>query len=206
MPDNPSTPIEAFGKKDIEKGLMRLAQKASNEGKIIDIAIYGGASMVLCYQARVSTRDVDAVIHNDIGFVRRACDEISDELNFVSNWLNDGVKGFVSDKDGDEGVMNFHKAYPDEKNPSIRIYTPSPEYLLAMKCIAMRIGNQSKDIDDIKYLMSHTGITKSHEVLDIVSEFYPMNRIEAKTQFGIIEICEKLESNKKKDQQNDVTP
>jgi hypothetical protein len=71
---------------------------------------------------------------------------------------------------------------------------PSPEYLFAMKCRAMRVGGveESTDIDDIRQLAGEIGLTTANEALDLIAAFYPDNLIEPKTRFGLEEIFEKL--------------
>jgi hypothetical protein len=172
----------------IEKAFNKLGWIAINNRRIIDISVYGGAAMVMCFDARPATRDVDSAIHNDKEFLKKASKKLAEELNLDENWLNDGVKGFLSHKNNDE--VNLFKEYPDSNNPGLRVYVPSPEYLLAMKCMAMRLEENSKDIDDIKYLVNELNFKTPDEVLHIVSAFYPNKQILPKTEFGIIEIME----------------
>jgi hypothetical protein len=65
---------------------------------------------------------------------------------------------------------------------------PVPEYLLAMKCIAARIGGttgEQTDLPDIVFLIRHLGLKTATQVLDLVRQYYPDNRIPVKTQFLI---------------------
>jgi hypothetical protein len=65
---------------------------------------------------------------------------------------------------------------------------PVPEYLLAMKCMAARIGgtaDEPSDVADITYLIRHLGFKSAPEVLDLVCRYYPANRIPVKAQYLI---------------------
>jgi hypothetical protein len=65
---------------------------------------------------------------------------------------------------------------PDRSNqPSLRIYTPTAEYLLAMKCMAMRVegADRSSDIADIRNLLKSTGLRTSSQLMDLVERFFP---------------------------------
>ncbi len=65
---------------------------------------------------------------------------------------------------------------------------PVPEYLLAMKCIAARLGGtagEQSDVPDILFLLRHLGLRSAREVLDLVAQYYPANRIPVKTQYLI---------------------
>lgn len=57
-----NTSIAVFSREEIQDGLKRLGELAQTEGFNIRLTLVGGAAMVLGYQARQSTRDVDAVI------------------------------------------------------------------------------------------------------------------------------------------------
>jgi hypothetical protein len=67
------------------------------------------------------------------------------------------VKGFIS-AESSKGLRLF-RSYPDEKEPGLRVMVPTPEYLLAMKCLAMRVdtADGTSDWTDIHNLMRITG-------------------------------------------------
>jgi hypothetical protein len=92
--------------------------------------------------------------------------------------LNDGVKGFLSDrhKTTAAGLPQF---------AHLRLTMPVPEYLLAMKCMAARIGataDDATDVADIIFLIRHLKLQSAKDVLDLVGQYYPANRIPVKTQ------------------------
>jgi hypothetical protein len=63
---------------------------------------------------------------------------------------------------------------------------PVPEYLLAMKCMAARIGgtaDEPSDVTDIVFLARHLKLKCANEVLDLVGQYYPAKRIPVKTQY-----------------------
>ena len=65
---------------------------------------------------------------------------------------------------------------------------PVPEYLLAMKCMAARIGGttgEQSDVGDIIFLIRHLQLKTAQVVLDLVGQYYPANRIPVKTQYLI---------------------
>ncbi len=110
-------------------------------------------------------------------FVRRLAAEMAEEFKWDENWLNDGVKGWLSNRDTDPDVKALFKTYPSEDLPGLRVYTAKPEYLFAMKCRAMRVGGieTNLDIDDIKLLARAIGISNS----------YPKNMLQPKTRLGL---------------------
>ncbi|MBI4559732.1 MAG: hypothetical protein HY706_19250 [Candidatus Hydrogenedentes bacterium] len=72
--------------------------------------------------------------------------------------------------------------------PHLRVSMPVPEYVLAMKCMAARIGGtggEQSDVPDIVFLIHHLQLKTAQEVLDLVARYYPGNRIPVRTQYLI---------------------
>ena len=55
--------------------------------------------LMLTYDWRLATKDVDAVFEADRQTIRRLARDIAAENDWDPNWLNDGVKGFLSAAD-----------------------------------------------------------------------------------------------------------
>jgi hypothetical protein len=177
-----------FDRDTLKQALQDLGRRAYALGKTVELSIYGGSALTLSYDWRLATKDVDAVFETDRLTVRRLIADIALENGWDANWLNDGVKGFLSNADADS--KQLFGTYPSEAEPGLRVMLPKPEYLFAMKCRAMRVGgaDESADIDDIRHLAAEIGVRGAEQALAIVSAFYPRQIIEAKTQFGIEEI------------------
>ena len=179
-----------LNKEDILRGLHKIDTKASKAGVTIDLSIYGGAALALAFDIRQSTRDVDAVVHGSPDFLRRAAIDIAEEEGWPDDWLNDGVKGFTSNKE----QMGLMENFAGSPQGGLRIHLPTPEYLFAMKCMAMRAEgvDGSHDISDIEWLAAKAGIKDASTALALVESFYPSSRIPPKVRFGIEEIMERL--------------
>ena len=93
---------------------------------------------MLTYDWRLATRDVDAVFEADKQIVRRLARDIAEENDWDPDWLNDGVKGFLSAADGSSQAKRLFRTYPSEEAPGVRVMVANPAYLFAMKCRAMR--------------------------------------------------------------------
>ena len=57
-----------------------------------------------------------------------------------------------------------------------------------MKCLAMRIGEDFQDLDDVRYLLRHLGLTEYQDVLDLITRYYPMDRFPPKTRYALEEM------------------
>ncbi len=174
--------------KEILQALEALNGKLCAAGTKAEIGLYGGTSMVLAFNARLSTRDVDAVFIPK-GIVRKLAEELSQELGMHKNWLNDGVKGFLSDR----GSMT-NKGLPQFSH--LQITRPTASYLLAMKCMAARAAGYDTqgDKEDIIFLMRRLNLSTANDVLDIVEQYYPKDRIAPKTQFIVLECVAELKN------------
>jgi hypothetical protein len=177
-------------RQDLLSAFHDLGERAYALGKTVEISVYGGSALLLTYDWRHPTRDLDAVFEHDKTLVRQLAAEIAADRGWDSNWLNDGVKGFLSQIDGATGSKQLFGTFPSEERPGLRVLVAAPAYLFAMKCRAMRLGgiDASPDLEDIRQLAISLNIKTAAQAIDIVSSFYPRRVIEAKTQFGIEEI------------------
>ena len=145
-----------------------------------ELCLFGGSVMVLAYAARVATKDVDALFQ-PASVIRDIAVQIGASRSLPDDWLNDGVKGYLSAR---------HEVTAGDlpQFPSLKLTMPVPEYLLAMKCLAARIGGaagEPSDVGDIRTLIDQLKIKTPGDVLDLVARYYPAGRIPVKTQYLI---------------------
>jgi hypothetical protein len=173
-------PVSGLSREAILKALGALSDELGRQDVTGEICLCGGAVMVLAFAARVSTRDVDAIFQ-PTSLIRDLAVQIAEAQGLPANWLNDGVKGFVS-------ARHETTAGDLPQFPHLRLSMPVPEYLLAMKCIAARIGataGEQSDVPDIVFLVRHLGLKSAADVLALVAQYYPANRIPVRTQYVI---------------------
>lgn len=176
----------------IEDVLNELGTLARAEGQVIKLAIYGGSALALASNFRTATRDLDAVA-DDEGqrVIERLAVVIAKRRGWNATWLNDDVFPYLSDNVA--GVNEHHaflRSYPSDDEPGVRVYVPTPEYLLALKLMAMRIGidSDAKDRTDIVNLLAIVGLASPEEVVNFVVGFYPEAKVSAKVLKGIEEL------------------
>lgn len=175
-----------LSKENILKALQALSDYFKEKDSQGEICIFGETVMLLAFDARETTRDVDAVFRPSELF-RDAAKKIRETLQLPEHWLNDGVKGFVSSS-GDftsEGLPQFSH---------LRITRPTASYLLAMKCLAARDGGYGTDGDkkDVITLISHLQLKTTEEVFKIIEKYYPQERIAVKTKFFVEEVIQEI--------------
>lgn len=86
----------------LEEALTDLGRRAADEGAVIDLAVYGGSALILASNFRAATADVDAVALVDQATVDRISAAMAQERGWPSNWLNDGVRTYLSPNAGPE--------------------------------------------------------------------------------------------------------
>jgi hypothetical protein len=179
-------PSDKLSKEQILAALARLNELLHEKGVIGEVCIFGGAAMVLAFDARESTRDVDGIFVPKQDVITSAR-QVAEEFGFEPDWLNDGVKGFVSDEAEftADGMPVFS---------NLRIMRPTTEYLLAMKCLASRAADASTDGDraDILTLLVLTGIKNATEVCDLVVRYYKESLLPPRVRFYIEELVGEL--------------
>ncbi len=146
-----------------------------------ELFLVGGAVMCLAYAARPSTQDVDAVFR-PASEVRKAAARVGVRAGLSPDWLNDSVKGFMSAQ-GDFA--------PFLELDHLRVMVAQPAYLLAMKCLSMRIGAEFHDEDDVRYLLRHLDVRSYDRALSIIKQYYPLERFPQKTLYALAELLPK---------------
>ncbi|SRR6266511_1165232 len=170
----------------ILEALDELSRRLAQRGAIAEVCLFGGAAMILAFQSRQTTKDIDAIFAPTT-LVRELAEEIGREHGYDAGWFNDGVKGFVSEK-GEFTPANLPQF------PSLRVMMPVPTYLLAMKCLAARVATpDATDVQDVTFLVKHLGLRQASEILNIVEAYYPRNLIQPKTQYFVEAILEEIQ-------------
>lgn len=168
----------ALTREAILRALSSLSDELGRQGVTGELCLFGGTVMVLAFTARLSTKDVDGLFQ-PTPLIRDCARRIAEEQGLPADWLNDGVKGYIS-------ARHETTAGNLPQFPHLRLTMPVPEYLLAMKCMAARLGGttgETSDVPDIVFLIRHLRLPSAPAVLEIVAQYYPANRIPVKTQY-----------------------
>jgi hypothetical protein len=102
------------------EALTELGQLAHQAGQVIDIAVYGGSCLMLVSNFRVSTADVDAVAAVDQGFLDIAAQTVAARRGWPRDWLNDGVRTYLSPQVEGFAQHTLFRTYPNEQAPGLR--------------------------------------------------------------------------------------
>jgi hypothetical protein len=60
-----------------------------------------------------------------------------------------------------------------------------------MKCLAMRIGAEFHDEDDVRYLLRQLDIRGYDQAIAVIQKYYPLDRFPQKTLYAFAELLPK---------------
>jgi hypothetical protein len=165
-------------KQEITQALERLGKLAQEQGHSIELLLMGGAAMVLMYNTRPSTRDVDVLILSpqQASIVRKLASQVAQEHNLPEDWLNDGAKGYLVGIS--QGIVIFSA-------PGIIVKSPAIAQLLAMKLSAWR---DDVDIEDARRLLQ--ALEGDQEQIWTAVEPYLFPGTELKAQYAFLDLWE----------------
>lgn len=146
---------------DIRRAFDALSAELGENDQRAQIAITGGAALVLLFNARETTKDVDAYfVQPDPPIIREAAARVARDLELPEDWLNDAAKGyFVAIS---EGKTVYESA-------GLIVQAVAVAQLLAMKLAAWR---DVIDRDDARLLLAEMQGTRE-EIWLSVRQFVP---------------------------------
>jgi hypothetical protein len=102
----------------IEDAFRRLGDRLARRGVVADLYVFGGAAMALAYDARRSTRDIDAIFRPH-GVVLDEARAVADELGLPQWRLNEQASVYVAPG----GDTNAPRVFD---HPGLRVSAASP--------------------------------------------------------------------------------
>ena len=168
----------ALSRGDIRRLFEQLDAELGAAGVHGEVYLVGGAVMCLVHEARESTHDVDAYF-KPAKTLRVAAAKVALRNGLPETWLNDAVKAFLSDR----GSFSLFLALGN-----LTIFAADAAYLLAMKCLAARIGEEFHDVDDIRYLLRFLNLTRAADARAVIECYYPIERFPQKTLYLLEEL------------------
>lgn len=141
-----------------------------NGEDIFDVYLVGGAAIVLNFEYRASTIDIDACFKNNQQ-INQAIDEVSKRLDLPKDWLN---CDFMATPSYSPVIVNKAKLYKAFRKV-IKVHLLEPKYLIAMKLKSSRpTGGDLDDVIKMIYELRYKNIPISYEeIINAYKELYP---------------------------------
>lgn len=131
-------------KAEIQNAFEALAAALPPSDAPIELWVVGGAAMVMLYDARDTTKDVDGFSLDGAAspVLRGAAAAVAPQLGLPSDWLNDGAKGYL------HGFARGEQLF---RARGLVVRSVAAPQLLAMKLSAWR---DDLDVADARLLLS----------------------------------------------------
>lgn len=153
-----------FTKENLESYLKELAKEYKKRGRGVpaEMILIGGASVLINYQFRNSSYDIDASYESP-AIMKEAINAVGDRLGLPNGWVNDDFKKTASYT---PKIVQYSEYYKTFSNV-LQIRTIRAEYLVAMKLVSGRqYKNDLSDIAGIIYEQQMVGRPLSYEKID----------------------------------------
>lgn len=177
-----TTPMSepVFDQPEIRAAFHLLATKLQRRNIIGHVHVIGGATMLLAYNSRTITRDIDAIFAPD-GPVVDAVREIAREKHWPSTWLKNQAATYAARNPG-EGLTVFD-------HPHLQVMATPAAHLLAMKVLAAR---PVRDADDALILLQYLNIRTAEAVWEIVGRYFTDTTISDRSRLFVDDIIDRL--------------
>ena len=181
-------PLKKLTKQEIASALGRLSELAASEGVRLEMTLYGGVVMLLAYNARQVTKDVDAIVHPP-DVARRLVARVAGERGLHDGWLNDDVKQFISIREAKNELI-----IANVSPTGLHVTRPTAKYLLAMKVMACRkpLPGYEGDYKDIEVLLRVTKLKTVAQVQTVIDCFFPDTVLPDSVQAVLGDIFDKI--------------
>lgn len=160
-----------FTKTDIENYLKELGKelKKRGHGTPMEIILVGGASILINYDFRVSSYDIDAY-YAKASIMKECINAVGDKFGLPNGWVNDD---FMKTSSFTPKIIEYSKYYK-KYSGVLTVRTVKAEYLVAMKLVSGR--KYKKDLSDVAgiiYEQQLAGSSLTYEMIDrAVIELY----------------------------------
>jgi hypothetical protein len=163
----------------IERAFDAMGRLAAERGLVVEIAVYGGSRLILASDIRGTSGDVGAVLLKDGRIVRQLADEVARRQGLPLDWINEAVTRIAPPIGNPSPNLLPFGEYPRTCNMQVglRVFLPTPAYILAMKILANRLVDDvdkiQLDLQDAVSLMRITGISTRAALAALMTECYP---------------------------------
>jgi hypothetical protein len=171
----------------IEEAFRLVGQYLLDRKTLGEIAIYGGSAIILQFDWRKTSVDVDARVTSQGNHVviMDAVHEAAKRLGLPRSWLNENMTMYArrGERDADRVFVGL---YPSPERFGLRVTAARPEYILAMKLRALeRITSDERDFNDAVKLAIECGVTTLEEVRDVHRRYFGNDELPVKAELQL---------------------
>ena len=157
----------------IAQAFTLMGQYLLDRNTLGEIVIYGGSAILLQFDWRKLSMDVDArVVGTNHGLIIDAAHHAAARLGLLPSWLNESVAMYA--REGEQAADRvFVGTYPSAERFGLRVVAAKPSYILAMKLGALeRSTIDDRDYRDAINLGAECGVTTVDGLKDIYRTYF----------------------------------
>jgi hypothetical protein len=179
--------MRQLSRAEVESACHEIGEILARSGKIAEIAVYRGAAIMLQFAVTFRTADVDpAVEAGDHGALMDAAKTVAERRGWLRSLLSKALSVYL----GTAGATGLYASDSSETRVGLRVYIARPDYLLAMKLRAMRLGR--RDGEDAVLLAKSCDITTFEAMVASVSRYFPGQPLDARRLAVVRNLAESL--------------
>ncbi len=140
----------------------------------IEVEFYfvSGAVIAQAFNPRPETAHVSNLFR-PTRLALEVAERIGEAQGLDDGWLNDAIREMV-------GGSGPTQRYLEMSN--IRAFVPVVEYVLAVKAAAMRLGEDFRERDDLRYVLRALNLRDPDEALEIVGRYFGERQLAPETR------------------------
>lgn len=149
--------------KELFLEILEALDKKLGENRLgLTLNLYGGTVMMVCFDARPATKDVDALFETS-PIIDNILADIAETYGLHEGWINQDIKGPLKSLK----VEDLKEIYAFK---NLKVLAPSAEQMLAMKILSAR-PEPYRDFMDAEYLVKHLKIENLEQVMEIFDKY-----------------------------------
>jgi len=164
-----SDPTAGLERSEAVAALELLARRLAASNTEVEFYFLGGAVLYQAFAGRPGTARVTAM-YRPAEAVQQAATEVAETVGLSEGWMHRAVRSALADGAGQGEYLEI---------PNLRAFVARPEYVLAMKCGAMRLGDEFQEVEDVRYVLRSMNVTSADEALTLVSRYFTERQLPA---------------------------
>ena len=152
--------------------LDRLNHELEQSESEVEFYFVGGAVMFQSFNARPSTAHVSALFR-PARVVRTAIDRVGDQAQAAADWLPKAVRMLLAEGPDRQDYLTLSH---------LSVFTPLPAYVLAVKCAAMRLGDDFTEEEDVRYVLRAMNISSAAAAMSIITRYFSERQLAPHTR------------------------
>jgi hypothetical protein len=181
-------------KAKIEEAFRLMGQYLLDRKAFGEIAVYGGSAILLLFEWRLRSEDVDArvISAGNHGLVIDSAHYAAKQLGLSRSWLNESVAMYASRGEA-EGDRVFVGLYPSFERFGLRVTAAKPEYMLAMKLGALeRVTADDRDFNDAVHLGIECAVTTVQGLQDVFKKYFADEELSLNADLRLRELAQAI--------------